>query len=67
MNYPTIDKPTTPGWYWYRPGQKWIMMEVFERFDGSLWVQPPVPLTARSLDSMTVLHGWRGPIPEPTP
>jgi len=65
MNYPRIERPTEPGWYWYRsPGRDhWLMIEAFMRL-GSLWLQPPAPMPISELSER---HSgeWRGPIPEP--
>lgn len=70
MNYPKIDRPAQAGWYWFRaasPTSPWVMIEIFTKIDGSLWVQPPVPMHARPLSSVPLFGDWRGPIPEPTP
>lgn len=66
VTYPPIEKPTEPGWYWWRHlGGGWVMIEVFVRFDERFWIQPPAPLGPQRLSDE--LGGeWRGPIPEPT-
>lgn len=66
MDYPKIDKPTEPGWYWYRcPPAKinWVVRRVYEE-GGALWVLIP------NMDHILLeeLPGeWHGPIPRPSP
>lgn len=66
--YPTIERPTEPGWYWFRGAAKpsiWTMRRIFDGGDGDLWMDAPndseVPLREASSGQ------WRGPIPEPGP
>ena len=66
--YPIIERPTEPGWYWFRGAAKpsiWTMRRIFDGGDGDLWMDAPndseVPLREASSGQ------WRGPIPEPGP
>lgn len=53
MIYPTIEKPTEPGWYWFldktEPGSNWEAVHV----------QHPDAYQSLRCE-------WRGPIPEPS-
>lgn len=64
-NYPRIDRPTEPGWYWYRLDAiaKWQAVRVYED-SGRLRVMLP-GREARYLVENLREHQWRGPIPEP--
>ena len=62
MTYPRIEKPTEPGWYWFRQiGPNWKCAEVAQ-MDGVLCV-----INFVRCPSVESLGGdWRGRIPEPT-
>ena len=64
-NYPRIEKPTAPGWYWFRSDRRpsiWWPYRV--QFDGSEgWTKDDGE--ERPISEMS--GHWRGPIPEPTP
>ncbi len=58
----TTEKPTAPGWYWYKgAGYPTILYVYTETFIGSLFVEDP--------DYGGPVQGypgeWAGPIPEP--
>lgn len=66
IEYPKIERPTEPGWYWFKSMFRpyWASLRVYKDGWGDLWVQQD--------STQTLLlewpHGeWRGPIPEPTP
>lgn len=68
MNYPKIERPTEPGWYWLKqtPACRWVLCRVRPRglTQPELTVDFP---TGRTKRLFRVAGEWRGPIPEPTP
>ena len=71
--YPTIERPTESGWYWFRSaleGKGWRPTQVFEGRGAPN--AKKIGLYARTADHRplllsTLLGEWRGPIPEPAP
>lgn len=72
-DYPRIDKPLRPGWYWYREhaaGHYWVprlvqFAKTRGKTSGQLCARHPLGGGLLRIDSH--LGQWRGPIPEPTP
>ena len=55
------DKPTEPGWYFWRHGKRETVYEVYEAMDNHLWAM--LPNNRMAVDA---IHGeWAGPIPQP--
>ena len=67
--YPTIERPTEPGWYWFHPTAArpsyWTALRVFKDGWGCLWVDETTNHETLLLDFRR--GEWRGPIPEPQP
>lgn len=62
-NYPRIDRPTEPGWYWHRDTDRWRVVEVLLRTNGILVIETSDSPTAPWL--AVGAGDWRGPIHEP--
>lgn len=66
MEYPKVDRPTVPGWYWFKGAARpavWTILRVFRDGYGDIWVD-------ETTNDETLLvefqrGEWRGPIPEP--
>ena len=62
MTYPRIEKPTEPGWYWFRILNGMWQMTCVGNYCGVLYV---VGHDRKHPNNMPPGE-WRGPIPEPT-
>ena len=65
IEYPIIDRPTQPGWYWHRYVDDWRCAEVRVDTLGRL-----VECRLGRPTECAVVNSpgeWRGPIPEPAP
>lgn len=65
MDYPKVERPAEPGWYWHRDCDDWVCIQIGRNLRNTLvWVRDGY-LTSVRVDQM--IGEWRGPIPEPTP
>ena len=61
----TPNKPTQPGWYWYRFKGNSSWLEVREILEGGFWSTEDESGCTEYIN-VNELHGeWAGPIPEP--
>lgn len=70
VNYPKIEKPTEPGWYWAKSDSRWCVVEMRERDwsdeSGESWVERECYETGEDCpNEIDCYTDWRGPLPEP--
>jgi len=71
MDYPKIDKPTGPGWYWYRyPEERRFTPVLVQRYESTHSYRAGQLFTGYGRNGQDLTESdqvvWRGPIPEPT-